>query len=162
MTSISVGIRAPEMVTQEDLVLANTVDTTLGSDDESQWLQLKLPTADAQVRQTMLLSDADFLGLIGSNTQKLVIKIYNNRDTSGKDEGKYTYRLQFKYANSTYYTEIRQDTLKSGYNEIVIGNIFGYDWKTTGALTDIRFFFGETNGEATSDLYFIGADVYAL
>lgn len=162
ITSISVGIRAPEMVTQEDLVLANTVDTTLGSDDESQWLQLKLPTADAQVRQTMLLSDADFLGLIGSNTQKLVIKIYNNRDTSGKDEGKYTYRLQFKYANSTYYTEIRQDTLKSGYNEIVIGNIFGYDWKTTGALTDIRFFFGETNGEATSDLYFIGADVYAL
>ena len=150
------------MVTQEDLVLANTVDTTLGSDDESQWLQLKLPTADAQVRQTMLLSDADFLGLIGSNTQKLVIKIYNNRDTSGKDEGKYTYRLQFKYANSTYYTEIRQDTLKSGYNEIVIGNIFGYDWNTTGALTDIRFFFGETNGEATSDLYFIGADVYAL
>ena len=159
---ISVGIRAPEAVQEGDFVLANTVDATLGGTDESKWLQLKLPAADAQVRQTMILSDPQFLGAIGANTQKMVIKIYNNRDTSGKDEGKYTYRLQFKYANGSYYTEIRQDTLKSGYNEIVIGNLFGYDWNKTGALTDIRFFFGETNGEATNDLYFIGADVYGL
>lgn len=162
ISGISVGIRTPEAVQEGDFVLANTVDTALDGNDATKWLQLKLPAADAQVRQTMLLSDQDLLGTIGANTQKMVIKLYNNRDTSGKDEGKYTYRLQFKYANGSYYTEIRQDTLKSGYNEIVIGNLFGYDWNATGALTDIRFFFGETNGEATSDLYFIGVDVYAL
>lgn len=159
---ISVGVRNPEPVTEGSLVAANTVDTSLPSADATQWLRLDLPAADAQVRQTMQIGDETLLGKIGANTQKLVIKIYNGRNTEGKDEGKYAYRLQFKYASGSYYTEIRQDTLKSGYNEIVIGNLFGYDWGKTGALTDIRFFFGETQAEPTDDLYFIGADVYAL
>ena len=162
LNGISVGVRNPETVTEAALVNANTVDTSLAVGDTTQWLRLDLPAADAQVRQTMQIGDATLLSKIGANTKKLVIKIYNNRNTDGKDEGKYAYRLQFKYASGSYYTEIRQDTLKSGYNEIVIGNLFGYDWGKTGALTDIRFFFGETQAEATADLYFIGADVYAL
>ena len=124
-------------------------------------MQLKLPEADAQLRHSLVLNDAELLSRIGATTQKMVIKIYNNRDTAGEDEGRYTYRLQFKYKNNEYYTEIRQDSLKAGYNEITIGNLFGYAWEETGALTDIRLFFGEPNAEAVDDLYFIGVDVYS-
>ena len=137
------------------------MDTSI-ADTETEWLQLKLPDATVQRRQTLLITDAELLGQIGSGTQKFVLSFYNNRDTSGKDEGKYTFRLQFKYANSEYYTEIRQDQLKGGYNVITVGNMFGYDWENLGALTEIRVFFGETESEKTNDVYFIGAQVYAL
>ena len=40
--------------------------------------------------------------------------------------------------------------------------MFGYDWENLGALTEIRVFFGETESEKTNDVYFIGAQVYAL
>ena len=155
---VSVGVRNMEPVTEAAYVAANTLDPSMTA--QTFWLQLALPEADAQIRQSMVLSDSELLSQIGTKTQKLVIKIYNNRDATEEYEGKYTYRLQFKYANNEYYTEIRQDTLKTGYNEITIGNLFGYDWETTGALTDIRLFLGEPNAKAMDDLYLIGVDVY--
>ena len=154
-----VGVRQMAQLTAEDKVAANILDPSLTA--QSYWMQLKLPEADAQLRHSLVLNDAELLSRIGATTQKMVIKIYNNRDTAGEDEGRYTYRLQFKYKNNEYYTEIRQDSLKAGYNEITIGNLFGYAWEETGALTDIRLFFGEPNAEAVDDLYFIGVDVYS-
>ncbi len=159
--NLQTGVGELTVPTAADMVKANTVDTSI-TDTETEWLQLKLPDATVQRRQTLLITDAELLGQIGSGTQKLVLSFYNNRDTSGKDEGKYTFRLQFKYANSEYYTEIRQDQLKGGYNVITVGNMFGYDWENLGALTEIRVFFGETESEKTNDVYFIGAQVYAL
>ena len=50
--------------------------------------------------------------------------------------------------------------LVPGGASISIGNIFGYDWDETGALTNIRFYFGESDSPACDDLYFIGVDVY--
>ncbi len=159
MEGTSVGVRQMAQLTEADRVAANTLDPSLTA--QNYWMQLKLPEADAQMRQSMVLNDEELLSKIGATTQKMVIKLYNNRDTSGEDEGHYTYRLQFKYKNSEYYAEIRQDKLKAGYNEITIGNLFGYAWEETGALTDIRLFFGEPNAEAVDDLYFIGVDVYS-
>ena len=155
---ITFGVDEMQTASEANYVAANTVDTTAA--EGIKWLQLGLPAADGWLSQSMVLGGDLLMSEIGKETQKVVIKIYNDRDASGKDEGKYTYRLQFRYEGSEYYTEIRQDTLKAGYNEITIGNIFGYDWDETGALTNIRFYFGESDSPACDDLYFIGVDVY--
>lgn len=155
---LSVGVREMMPVTEGDLTAAEVFE---GASREERWLQLKLPRADAQMRHSLVIEKADLLSQIGARTQKLVLRIYNNRDATGADEGKYSYRLQFKYENNEYYTEIRQDTLKPGYNEITIGNLFGYAWEETGPLTGIRLFFGEPEGEPVEELYLIGLDVYS-
>ena len=168
--TLKTGVGELTVPAAADLVNANTVDTSLSGEDQTQWLQLKLPQATAQVRQAMLITDPEILGKIGAGTQKLVLKFYSTREerpieggvNDATDEGKYAFRLQFKYANSQYYTEIRQDTLKREYNEITVGNLYGYNWNALGALTEIRVFFGETGSEATNCIYFIGAEVYAL
>lgn len=155
---ITFGVEDATQATADNYVKANTVDDA--ADAGTNWLKLVLPEATTRLRQYMILGGEELMGEIGKQTQKIVIKIYNDRDSTGDDEGKYAYRLQFRYGDSVYYTEIRQDTLKSGYNEITIGNVFGYNWDETGPLSNIRLYFGETGSPACDDLYLIGIDIY--
>ena len=108
---ITFGVDEMQTASEANYVAANTVDTTAA--EGIKWLQLGLPAADGWLSQSMVLGGDMLMSEIGKETQKVVIKIYNDRDASGKDEGKYTYRLQFRYEGSGYYTEIRQDTLKA-------------------------------------------------
>ena len=165
IANLKTGVTELATPSDSDKVLANTVDTELAQDDGTQWLQLKLGEATDRIRQTLVISDSELLSEIGKGTQKLVLEFYNDRTPGAlgeKDEGKYDFRLQFKYAGDEYYSEIRQGQLAVGYNVITIGNMFGYDWDDLGALSEIRIFLGETSSAATDDIYFIGAKAIAL
>ncbi len=134
--------------TESDLVV-------LPEAGEARLLQLHLPATDVTTRQQIVLGGA-FMENFGVGTQKVVFRFYYAGEQS------LSYALQFKYVNDPLYSEVTSGTLKHGWNEITVNNLFAYSWGKTGALRDIRILFGNTEAEANEDIYFGAASVYFI
>lgn len=138
----------------EDLTESD-IGTVEGAGEE-QLLHLALPATDEATRPQVLFGGTDFMQCFGSETQKVVFKFYY----SGKKS--LYYALQFRYANDPLYVEITSGTLKKGWNEITVNNLYAYSWAKNGALQNMRFMFGSTGSAANNDLYFGGATAYYI
>lgn len=158
MEGIKVGVRTWSPVSSDALIDASTVNSSIAAG--TKWLRLDLPAADAQIKHGILIENSELLASIGANTNKLVFKIYSDRDPLAAWSGAYPYAISFKFENDAFYQEVRSEDLRVGQNEIIVGNIFSYDWETTGKLISIRIYFGWTNDAAENDLYLNGVDVY--
>ena len=157
VSSVSVGTRELSNLTSADIVSGLSVDAVSG---KGNWLHVKLPQADGKMQQNMVISDSDLFENIGSNTNKMTVKLYYNSDKAVDNEGALPFTIQFRYENDTYYSYVREAKLNKGYNDITVGNMFAYDWKKTGKLKDVRIIFGDKDSPAENQLYLIGIDVY--
>lgn len=129
---------------------------TVPAAGEEELLSLALPATDEETRQQVIFGGSDFMQNFGSQTQKVVFRFYY----AGEEDLHYV--LQFLYANDPLYIEITSGTIRHGWNEITINNLYAYSWEKMGALKNMRFLIGSTEADANSDLYFGGATVYYI
>lgn len=154
---VKIGSRSYAQVDESALIDASTVTS---SGMSGKWLRLDLPDADVQYKHGFIIEDRALLDNIGASTSKLVLKMWSDRDPLAEWSGAVNYTVAFKYENDTFYNEVRSADLIVGWNEIVIGNIYSYDWARLGKLVSIRVYIGDRGSAAESDIYLCGFDVY--
>lgn len=155
--SISVGTRNMNVLSEENVLSASSVEPSA----QGNWLQLKLPQGDGRMQPNMVISNSELFSNIGTDTKKMVIGLYYNGDREMDNQGALPYTIQFRFENDEFYSYVRDAKLVKGHNSITIGNMFAYNWESTGKLKDIRILFGDGNSPAEEQLYFTGIDVYS-
>lgn len=119
------------------------------------YVKMNFTTKAVDTQHMVVLKDDATIKQIGADTDKLVLRFYND----SPDEIRF--RLAFEYGSDegiySTYTDIY---LTTGMNTVVIENLYGVKWSKLKYINSIRFTIGQTGDDPFGDVYFVDMTIY--
>ncbi len=127
----------------------------IGEGTTGKYVKMNFTTKATDTQHMVVLKDDATIKKIGSTTDKLVLRFYNDQSTEVR------FRLAFEYGSDAgIYSTYTDIYLTPGINTIVIENLYGVKWSKMKYINSIRFTIGQTGDDPFGGVYLVDMTIY--